>query len=83
MVTVINLNTMVPGDKLALVTERGRVDLTRIFGRYKYRVAADYLPRPALANILSSEDRFDRIEVRLESGVRLREHVLRLAYQKS
>ncbi|HEY3314001.1 MAG TPA: hypothetical protein VGL40_01785 [Bacillota bacterium] len=80
---MINLKQLVPGDKVVLVTERGRVDLTRIFGRYKYRVAADYLPRPALANVFSSEERLDRIEVRLESGVRLREHVLKLAYQRS
>ncbi|MHB8926658.1 MAG: hypothetical protein ACYC9Q_03195 [Bacillota bacterium] len=76
---MVDFKKLIPGDKVVLVTEHGRIDLTRIYGRYKYRVAADCLARPALGNIFTREGRPDDIEVRLDSGVSLDERILRLA----
>ncbi|MHB0886449.1 MAG: hypothetical protein ACYC6V_06935 [Bacillota bacterium] len=76
---MVDFKKLVPGDKVVLVTEHGRIDLTRIYGRYKYRVAADCLARPALGNIFARGDSLDNVEVRLDSGTSLDERILKLA----
>jgi len=76
---MVDFNKLTPGDKVVLVTDHGRIDLTRIYGRYKYRVAADCLAGPALGNVFTTDTRPGDLEVRLESARGLKERVLKLA----
>lgn len=76
---MVDFKKLIPGDRVVLVTENGRIDLTRIYGRYKYRVAAASLGSPALGNVFARGDSLDKVEVRLESGASLDERILKLA----
>ncbi len=76
---MVDFKKLIPGDKVVLVTEHGRIDLTRIYGRYKYRVAAECLALPARGNVFARGDSLDKVEVKLDSGTSLDERILKLA----